>query len=118
MPEKGIELFKTTNNPDEILLGLLFNCCAKVRTAQALEYGKKIWSGASFMHYGNEYIIVAVFDMFMKYGDISSAEEVFQKMKRTAIDYGRMMKYYNDHRLPMKTFHLHEKMKKKISKRI
>ncbi|CAF1236736.1 unnamed protein product [Adineta ricciae] len=50
--------------------------------------------------------------MFIKCGDISNAEKLFDMLEHVVIDYGQMMKCYNDHRLPMKTIDLYEKMKK------
>ena len=111
MSEKAIETFKNANNTNEILLGLLFNSCAQVRTAQALDFGKQIWFSTSEIHRKHEYTIVAAFDMFVKCGDISNAEQLFDRMKRVAVTYGQMMKYYNDHDMPMKTINLYEKMK-------
>ena len=111
MPEKAIETFKNVNNPDEVLLGLLFNSCARVRTAEALDFGKQIWFSTSEMHRKKEYMVVTAFDMFIKCGDISNAEQVFGRMNRIVVTYGQLMKCYNDHRMHMKTIHLYEKMK-------
>lgn len=111
MVEKAIEMFKKVNNPDKVLLGLLFNSCARLRTAQALDFGKQIWLSTSEIHRKYEYVAVAAFDMFIKCGDISNAEQLFDRMKRITITYGEMMKCYNDHHIPMKTLNLYEKMK-------
>ncbi|CAF1152655.1 unnamed protein product [Adineta ricciae] len=111
MPEKAIETFKNVDDPNEILLCLLFNSCVQVRTAQALDFGKRIWHSASETHRKDEYNIVAAFDMFTKCGDISSAEQIFDRMKRTVVNYGQMMKCYNNHCMHVKTINLYEKMK-------
>ncbi|UJR24074.1 hypothetical protein I4U23_027042 [Adineta vaga] len=110
MSEKAIELFSQTSNPDGILLCLLFNSCAHVRTKQALDFGRKIWSEMSSIHHKDKYIISSAFDMFIKCGDIVNAENLFTKKNRNVIDYGQMMKCYNDHNMPMKTINLYEKM--------
>ena len=112
MPEKAIETFKNAHEQDAIILGLLFNSCAQVRTAQALDFGKQVWFSTSDLHRKHEYTVVTAFDMFIKCGDISNAEQVFDRMKRIVITYGQMMKCYNDHHMPMKTINLYERMKK------
>ncbi|CAF1340153.1 unnamed protein product [Adineta ricciae] len=111
MPEKAIEMFKGVNNPDRVLRGLLFNSCAQVRTAEALDVGKHVWLSMSEIERKNEYVTVGAFDMFVKCGDISNAERLFNRMKRIVITYGQMMKCYNDHDMPAKTLNLYEKMK-------
>ncbi|CAF1554748.1 unnamed protein product, partial [Adineta ricciae] len=100
------------NNPDRVLRGLLFNSCAQVRTAEALDVGKHVWFSMSEIERKNEYVTVGAFDMFVKCGDISNAERLFNRMTRIVITYGQMMKCYNDHRMPLKTLNLYDKMKK------
>ena len=70
MPEKAIEKFKDVDDPNEILLCLLFNSCAQVWTAQASDFGKRI-----------------------------------------VVNYGQMMRYYNNHCMHVKTINLYERMK-------
>jgi pentatricopeptide repeat protein len=111
MSEKAIELFSKIINPNEILLCLLLNSCAQFGTTHALNFGRKVWSQMSLANHKNEYILNAAFDMFIKCGDISSAESLFAKMKCIVIDYGQMMKCFNDHSMPMKTLNLYEKMR-------
>ncbi|CAF1122422.1 unnamed protein product [Adineta ricciae] len=111
MPEKSIETFKNADDQDAIVLGLLFNSCAQARTAEALDFGKRVWFSTSDIHRKHEYTVVTAFDMFIKCDDISNAEKVFNRMKRIVVTYGQMMKCYNDHDMPMKTINLYEKMK-------
>jgi pentatricopeptide repeat protein len=111
MAQKAIELFSKITNPNEILLCLLLNSCAQVGTTDALNFGRKVWSQMSLANHKNVYILNAAFDMFIKCGDISSAESLFAKMKRIVIDYGQMMKCFNAHSMPMKTLNLYEKMR-------
>ncbi|UJR23867.1 hypothetical protein I4U23_026839 [Adineta vaga] len=111
MAEKAIELFSKITNPGEIQLCLLFSSCAHVRTKQALDFGKKVWSQMSSIHHRNKYILTSAFDMFVKCGDLENAENVFTKIKREVIDYGQMMTCYNDHSMHMKTIDLYGKMK-------
>ncbi|UJR24156.1 hypothetical protein I4U23_027122 [Adineta vaga] len=110
MSEKAIELFKKVTDPDEILLCLLFNSCAQVRTKEALDFGRKIWSQMPLIYYKNQYILNTTLDMFIKCDDIINAEKLFNKKKRIVIDYGQMMKCYNNHHMPMNTLNLYERM--------
>ncbi|CAF1407538.1 unnamed protein product [Adineta ricciae] len=112
MPEKAIDLFSKVTNPNEILLCLLFSSCAQVQTKKALEFGRKVWFQMPLINRKNKHILVATFDMFIKCGDISNAEKLFDMLEHVVIDYGQMMKCYNDHRLPMRTIDLYKKMKK------
>ncbi|UJR24035.1 hypothetical protein I4U23_027000 [Adineta vaga] len=111
MHHNAIELFSKISNPDEILLCLIFNCCAQIQTKQALDFGRKFSSQMSLIHYQNESVLTSAFDMFVKCDDLANAKSVFAKKKRTVIDYGQMMKYYNDHSMPLKTINLYDKMK-------
>ena len=111
MPKKAIEMFKNVDSPNEILLCLLFNSCAQVRTPEALDFGRRVWYSASEIHRKDEYNVVAAFDMFIKCGDIYNAEQLFDRMKRITVTYAQMMKCYNDHCMPKKTIALYEKMK-------
>ena len=52
-----------------------------------------------------------VLNMFIKCGDLKSAEPVFDRMKRDVVSYGLMMKLYNTQKLPDKTWDLFQRMK-------
>ncbi|CAF1313013.1 unnamed protein product [Adineta ricciae] len=56
-----------------------------------------MWHSTSEIHRKDEYNIVAALDMFIKCGDISSVEQIFDRMKRIVVNYEQMMKYYNNH---------------------
>ena len=59
-----------------------------------------------------ENILNSALDMFVRCGDVSSAENWFQKMKCDVINYGQMMKCFNVAKLPQKTMNLFKKMKR------
>jgi pentatricopeptide repeat protein len=111
MAEEGIQLFSKISNPNEMILCLLFNSCSQVATKQALDLGCKVWSEMSLVHRRNKYIVTAALNMFITFEDLSSAENLFLTMKPEVIDYGQMMKCYNNQKMPMKTINLHEKMR-------
>ena len=111
MSEKAIELFPKINNPDEIILGLLFANCSQAGTREAFDFGRQVWSETSLVNHRNKYIVNAALNMFATYGDVLNAENLFITMKPNVIDCGQMMKCYNNQKMPMKTIKLYEKMK-------
>jgi hypothetical protein len=110
MAEEAIQLFSKINNPDEIIFCLLYTSCSQVGTKQALNFGRKVWSEMSLVNHRNEYIVNTALNMFITCGDVSSAENLFITIKPSVINYGQMMKCYNNRKMPMKTINLHEKM--------
>ena len=111
LAEEAIELFSTLNDPNEIILVLLMNSCAQVRTAKALQIGRQAIDQMSEITRRNKYIMSSTLNMFIRCGDVCSAEKWFAKVKCAANNYGQMMKCYNDERLPHKTLNLFKKMK-------
>ena len=111
MSEKAIELYSKINNPSEMMLCLLFANCSQAGTKQALDFGRQVWSQMSLVNRRNKYILTAALNMFITYGDVSNAEKLFITMKPDVIDYGQMMKCYNQQKMPMKTIDLFQKMK-------
>ena len=111
LAHEAIELFSTITNPNRVNLILLFNSCAQLGTPQALETGRQVLTQMPSVYRTNPYILNSVLDMFIRCGDVSSAEKWFSNMKRHVITYGQMMKCFNEEKLPMKTLSLYEKMK-------
>ena len=111
MAAKAIELFSKINNPNEMVLCLLFANCSQVGTKQALDFGRQIWSEMSLVNRRNKYTVNAALNMFVTYGDVFNAENLFMTMKPDVINYGQMMKCYNHQKMPMKTMNLYKKMK-------
>ena len=112
LPEKAFELFSHIDHPDDICFNLLFNSCARLGTVEGLNFGRKIFSQLPQSSDKNKFILASVLDMFVKYGDLSNAEKIFSKINRHVIEYGQMMKCYNENRMPMKTLDLYKEMKK------
>jgi pentatricopeptide repeat protein len=111
LAHEAIELFSTISNPDRVILILLFNSCAQLGTPQALETGRQALTQMPSIHRTNQHILTSVLDMFIRCGDVSSAEKWFSNMESHVITYGQIMKCYNEEKLPMKTLGLYEKMK-------
>ena len=108
--EEAIKLFFTVNNPDDICYALLLKSCAQVRTAEALQIGREIVARIPHIARRNAYVSANALNMFIACGDISSAAKWFAKMKRSVIDYGQLMKGFNEKKLPRNTLDLFKKM--------
>lgn len=50
--------------------------------------------------------------MFIKCDDRNNAEKIFNEIIPNIVDYGQMMKYFNQKEMPMKTLKLYEKMQR------
>jgi pentatricopeptide repeat protein len=111
LAQEAIELFSTIKNPDEINVVLLLNSCAQVGTSQSLDIGRQVLAKMPVVYHRNKYILNSALDMFVRSGDVCSAENWFSKMKCDAIHYGQMMKCFNNGKLPLKTVNLFETMK-------
>ena len=111
MAEKAIELFSKIERPDKIILSILFNACAQLKTERALNLGKKIYFRLSDAHRQSTDLLYSVFDMFIKCDDEQSAEVLFHQLNRDVICYGSMMKFYNDKDKPEKSLNLFQQMK-------
>jgi hypothetical protein len=93
MPEKAIELFKQVQHPNEVIRMLLFNACAQLRTAEALELVKSVVSTMPESSYKDLYLVTALLDALMKSGDVVSAQSLFDASERKIHSmYGAMMK--------------------------
>src|SRR5690348_17186436 len=111
MLNETINLFFKISNRDEINYMLFFNACARIGTKEILTSVKEVLSNLPNCYRENSKILTAAFDAFIKCGDLSSAEELFSKMKRTTISYGNLMNAYNKNDEPDKTLNLYKQMK-------
>ena len=93
MPEKAIALFTQIRKPDDMTITILFNACALVRTAEALDLVKKVASQAPQSSYSDVILVASLLDALMKCGDVATAESVFESTVIKALPmYGAMMK--------------------------
>ncbi len=108
---KAIELFNETDNPDEILITLLFNACAELGTTEALDLVKKVLKQIPISFYSNPRLSTSLLDALIKCGDYSSAEQSFSRMKKSVINYGILMSGFNKENQFLKTLNLFNQMK-------
>lgn len=91
--QKAIDLFSEIEKPNEMVMVLVINACAQLRTNKALEMVKTLTCQMPMHFSSNEHIITSLIDALMKCGDVEGAEQIFSrsKMRNQAI-YGAMMK--------------------------
>ena len=109
--EKAIAIFKKIDHPDAIIINLLFNACAKMRTAEALSLVKQTYKNMSSSFYSNDYVSASLLDALIKCGDMSTAKVVFSKIRRSMINYANLMTGFNDEKQGKKTMQLFYQMK-------
>ncbi|CAF4287750.1 unnamed protein product, partial [Adineta steineri] len=107
---KAIEIFFKIENPDEINYVLLLNACSRIGTEETLNIVKKILLNLPNSYQNNKNILTTAFDAFIKCNDLSNAEKIFPKIKRTVISYGNLMKFYNKNNQEEKTLTLYKQM--------
>ncbi|CAF1456583.1 unnamed protein product [Adineta ricciae] len=110
--QKAIDLFKRIDRPDAIIINLLFNACAQLRTPEALSLVKQTYKNMSSSFYSNDYVTTSLLDALVKCGDTSTAKVVFSKMRRPVIAYANLMTGFNDQREGKQTMQLFYQMKR------
>ena len=110
MAEKAIDLFNQVENPDEILINLLFNSCAHLKTKEALDLAKQVSQQMPQSFYSNPRLLTSLFDAMIKCGDTSNAEILFSKMTKSAENYGNLMSGFNEESNFEKTLRLFHQM--------
>src|SRR5207302_10942324 len=111
MFNETINLFFKIQNPDQINFLLFFHACARIGTQETLNLVKRVLSNLPDCYRDNSNILTTAFDAFIKCGDLSSAEEIFPKIKKNKMSYGNLMNAYNKSNQPEKTLNLYEQMK-------
>ncbi|CAF4417258.1 unnamed protein product, partial [Rotaria magnacalcarata] len=67
--------------PDQFILGTLFNACAVLNNNRAMKTGKKLLDKMPENYRNNIITSTSAIDMLMKFGDVESAERIFRSMK-------------------------------------
>ncbi|CAF4002513.1 unnamed protein product [Rotaria sp. Silwood1] len=113
MSEKALDLFEKINlKLDDVTYIIGFNACAKLANDQAMKIGKKLLDDMPNNYRNNNIVLNAAMDMLMKFGDVQSAERIFDSIKKkNIISYGALMNGYNINSKPWKCFKILEEMK-------
>ena len=94
MPKKVLDLVEQVNiEPDQVTLTTVLSACAQVADDRAKQIGRKILQQMPEDFQANNYIRTSAINMLMKFGDVESAEQLFElTKKKDIIIYGAMMK--------------------------
>jgi hypothetical protein len=94
MPEKVFDLFdEMAVGPDAVTFTVLFNACAQFSDDRAKKVGMKLLNQMPKHFQTNDILLTSAIDMLMKFGDVTSAEHLFQMIKKKdIITYGAMIK--------------------------
>lgn len=112
MPQKAIDLFLKISKPKDVILSIFFEACAQLRSVEALDSGKKVFTQLSSESLLTRRVLESILNMFTKCGDERSAESLFDRLERNVFSYGSLMKMFNMKNEPEKTYALFEQMKK------
>ncbi|CAF4979417.1 unnamed protein product, partial [Rotaria sp. Silwood1] len=87
--------FNKIQTPDEVIVTLLFNACAQLETTEALNLVKKISKEIPKSFQSDLFLLTSLLDAFMKCGDVTSAQSLFNTSKTKSLEmYSAMMKGY------------------------
>ena len=93
MPQKAIDLFREVPNPNEIIMTLVFNACARVNTNEALDLVKRVAIEMPRSSYSDVLLMTSLLDALMKCGDVVTAHSLFDAIPTKVVSmYGAMMK--------------------------
>ncbi|CAF1152611.1 unnamed protein product [Rotaria sordida] len=90
---------------------IIFNACAQLANDRAKEIGRKLFHQMPKHFHNNNVLLTSAIDMLMKFGDVETAENLFQMMKKKdIITYGAIMKGYVENNMNDKALDLFEQM--------
>ncbi|CAF4502995.1 unnamed protein product, partial [Rotaria magnacalcarata] len=114
MCDKALDLFEEiTLDLDDVSYTIIFNACAQLSTDRAIKLGRKLLDEMPKNFVNDNHIQNSAIDMLMRFGDVGSAENLFQMIqKKNIITYGTMMNGYNINSEPVKSLKLFEEMKR------
>jgi hypothetical protein len=96
LPNKAIDIFNVVKDPNELIITVLFNACARLRTKASLDLVKKVLKQIPTSFHSNPRLFTSLLDALMKCGDVQNAELLFMKSANKVLPmYGAMMKGKN-----------------------
>ena len=112
MADKAVAHFRQIDQPDQVIMILLFSACAALGTDNALKLVKDALKKMPKSFLSNPRLLAALFDAFIKCGDCKSAELIFSKLPKTVISFGNLMDGFNREENFEKTFEIFEEFKR------
>ena len=108
-----IELFRNLSiPPDQVILLLLFNACAKHIDEDSIQLGASVLNKLPATALADRPLTTSALNMLMKFGQVKEAEDVFARVKIPDVSiYGTMMHGYNHNDQPQSSLSLFDRMK-------
>jgi hypothetical protein len=96
LSNKAIDIFNDIQDPNEIIIIVLFNACAQLGTQASLDLVRKVLLEIPKSFHSNPRLLTSLFDALMKCGDVQNAEVLFIRSTNKVLPmYGAMMKGNN-----------------------
>jgi hypothetical protein len=94
MAEKVFDLLdEMIIQPDAITLIIIFTTCTQVNDDRAKKIGNKLLNQMPNDSRNNTILLTSAIHMLMSFGDVKSAEQLFESIKKKdVVSYGAMMK--------------------------
>ncbi|CAF1240268.1 unnamed protein product [Rotaria magnacalcarata] len=117
MPTKVLDLFDEMNiEPNQAILAALFSACSRVANDRAMKIGRKLLNRIPKNFLNDDKLLTSAINILMRFGDVSSAENLFQTIKKKDIvAYGAMMKGYIQNNMCDKALDLFEEITLNLS---
>ena len=77
--------------PNKYILPLIFKICTQLGTNQSLERGEEIFKTMPIQFKNDTIVLTAALQMFIKSGDMNTAEQMFSQMNKNLVTYAVMM---------------------------
>ncbi|CAF1223357.1 unnamed protein product [Rotaria sordida] len=112
MSEKALDLFEQIElNLNNAAYNIVFNACAELANDRAMKIGKKLLDEMPENLRNDNVVLTSALHMLMKFGDIQSAQKLFQSIqKNDIVTYGAIMKGYVRNQMPEKALDLFEQI--------
>jgi hypothetical protein len=96
LPNKALDIFNDIKDPNEVIIIVLFNACAQLRTKASLDLVKNVLLEIPKSFHLNPRLLTSLLDALMKCGDVQYAELLFMKSTNKDLAmYAAMMKGKN-----------------------
>lgn len=106
-------LQQMTMQPNEFLCPLIFRACTNLVDERSKKFGRQVFEEMPDKYRNDTVVINAALYMFVAFGDLQKAKELFASMKvRNVISYGAMIKACQMNNDPRQTLDLFWQMKR------
>ncbi len=92
------------------MIVFFLNACTKLADQRSLNLAKQFLNKRNSNYKMDEFILCTASNLFLKFNEITFAEDYLSKMSKSAIKYGMLMKISNLKNEPEKTFDFYNQM--------